>query len=67
MADDRDPPADELLWIGAAATLLGVTVPTLRNWDRTGKLIPIRLPSGERRYRRTDIEAILASDSEAVT
>ena len=59
---DRDSPTDEVIAIGAAAEMLGVTVPTLRNWDRTGKLTPIRLPSGVRRYRRADIEAILASD-----
>ena len=63
---DEDSRTDELLRIGAVATLLGVTVETVRNWDRAGKLNPIRLPSGERRYRRADIEAILASDGEGV-
>lgn len=32
------------------ASLIGVTQQTLRNWDKSGKLIPIRLDSKHRRY-----------------
>lgn len=36
--------------IGKFAEKLGVTIQTLRNWDKEGKLSPIKLDSGHRRY-----------------
>jgi predicted site-specific integrase-resolvase len=36
--------------ISEAAHLLGVSIGTLRNWHRDGKLIPVLLASGHRRY-----------------
>ncbi len=48
-----------LLSIGEAASTLGVSVDTMRRWDAVGKLIPVRLPSGHRRYRREDIDALI--------
>lgn len=36
--------------IGEFANLVGVTQKTLRSWDRSGKLTPIKLESGHRRY-----------------
>ena len=48
------------LQIKQAAALIGVTPTTLRNWERTGKLIPRRHPLNRYRlYRRTELEAIL--------
>ena len=32
--------------IGKAANILGVSIPTLRNWDKTGKLAPSFITSG---------------------
>jgi predicted site-specific integrase-resolvase len=32
------------------ANLLGVSLSTLRNWDREGRLVPLRTPTGKRRY-----------------
>jgi excisionase family DNA binding protein len=44
------------LTITEAANLLGVSVSTLRNWDRQGKLKPRRHPmNGYRMYDRTEI------------
>lgn len=51
---------DKLLTIAEAARLLQVTTTCLRRWDKAGTLVPIRLPSGHRRYRASQIEAILA-------
>jgi DNA-binding transcriptional regulator YiaG len=31
---------------------------TVRRWERTGILVPRRLPSGHRRYRREDVEKL---------
>jgi excisionase family DNA binding protein len=44
------------LTIAEAASLLGVSVSTLRNWDRLGKLTPRRHPiNGYRMYDRAEI------------
>ena len=48
------------LTIKEAANLIGVTPLTLRNWDRSGKLIASRNPINNYRvYRREDIDEIL--------
>jgi MerR family transcriptional regulator, copper efflux regulator len=48
------------LQIKAAATLLGVSVNTLRNWERAGKLVPVRHPmNGYRLYSVDDLERVL--------
>ncbi len=36
--------------IGEAAEALGVSIDTLRRWERTGKLVGERTPGGHRRY-----------------
>ena len=47
----------ELLNIGQAAEILGVSIDTLRRWDESGKLIAIRKEGGTHRYyRKKDIE-----------
>lgn len=40
------------------AELIGTTTTTLRNWDKEGKLKPIRLASGHRRYTEEQLEQI---------
>lgn len=48
------------LSIKQAASVLGVTTLTLRNWDRAGKLRPYRNPINNYRYYRVDqIETFL--------
>lgn len=42
-----------------AARLLGVGVPTLRRWARTGRIGYVRLPSGHHRYLAADVHALL--------
>ncbi len=42
-----------------ASALLGVQPQTLRAWDRSGVLVPVRMPSGQRRYRLSDIDALI--------
>lgn len=39
-----------LLTIGQAAEALGVSVQTLRRWEREGKIAPERTKGGQRRY-----------------
>ncbi|HEY4242067.1 MAG TPA: DEAD/DEAH box helicase family protein [Kofleriaceae bacterium] len=47
----------DFLSVAQAAKYLSVSVPTLRRWDESGKLISVRHPAnGYRFYRRADIE-----------
>lgn len=50
----------ELLSISEVAELLGVSIDTLRRWDKNGKLPAFRPhPGSHRYYRRQDIESFL--------
>ncbi|RKO66653.1 MerR family DNA-binding transcriptional regulator [Desulfofundulus salinus] len=52
------PNSGELLLPREVASMFRVTIRTLGNWERRGFLTPVRLPSGQRRYRRSEIEAV---------
>ena len=54
---DRDTQT-ELISIGEAGRLLGVSADTLRRWDAAGKLTAVRTIGGQRRFRRDEIEAL---------
>ncbi|MCX6715644.1 MAG: MerR family DNA-binding transcriptional regulator [Candidatus Taylorbacteria bacterium] len=50
----------KLITIKEAASMLGVTTLTLRNWDKNGKLIPSRHPLNNYRvYKRADIDNLI--------
>lgn len=56
--------APELLTAEQVGKALGgISKETVYRWARDGKLDCITLPSGLRRFRRTDIDAILAGTS----
>jgi excisionase family DNA binding protein len=60
---DRQP-EEALLSVAQAAALLGVHANTLRNWTEAGRLAAYRInPRGDRRYRRGDVERLLAEGS----
>ncbi len=48
-----------------AAHLLGVSQTTLRRWSDTGQLTCYRSAGGHRRYRRVDVDAVLATQGDA--
>lgn len=48
-----------LLSIGKAANYLGVSVDTLRNWETTGKIQPIRSEGGIRTYNSSQLRTLL--------
>ena len=51
---------NDYLTVKRAAAVLGVSPDTLRNWDRSKKLQPLRHPlNGYRLYRLADLEAFL--------
>ena len=57
--------ADGESWLrlSEAASLLGISLNTLRRWSDAGKLVCYRSPGGHRRYRRNEIEALLSRQS----
>lgn len=48
----------EALAIGEAARALGVTVETLRRWDRGGRVQSFRTPGGQRRFPMSEIDRL---------
>jgi type I restriction enzyme M protein len=50
----------ELLTIGQVSNLFAIHQDTLRNWEKEGILVPLRVGTrGDRKYRPQDIEAIV--------
>lgn len=54
-----DTSGDDLLGVGAAAELLQVSTQTVRRWAESGDLVSIRTPGNQRRFRRSDVLALL--------
>jgi len=58
---DRDSESETLLSVAQAAAVLGVHPNTLRSWTDAGRLPAYRInPRGDRRYRRGEVERLLA-------
>lgn len=51
--------------IGEVAKLLGVTVGTVRRWDKAGRISAVRTPTGHRRFSRDDVLALLSDKASA--
>jgi len=50
----------ELLSIGEVSEIFSIHPDTLRNWEKSGNLVPLRVgPRKDRKYRKQDIEAII--------
>lgn len=52
--------SDEWLTTRRAAELMGVSRDTIARWIRLGQLPAMRLPSGQYRVRRAEIERLMA-------
>lgn len=50
---------DELISIGEAAEMLGVSIATLRRWDESGRFPALESQGGHRRYSKSQIEIYL--------
>lgn len=50
---------EETISISEAASILGVSIDTLRRWDESGKLISLKSEGGHRRYYRSQAELYL--------
>lgn len=56
---------DKLISVGEAAARVGVSVDTIKRWEKAGKLAQAqRTPTGHRRFRRADIERLLTDGVE---
>jgi excisionase family DNA binding protein len=59
VARRREPEPADLITIAEAAKLLGVSVPTLRRWDESGKFPARRHPMNSyRMYARDEVERL---------
>lgn len=53
---------DDYVQIKVASALLGVSMNTMRNWERTGKIATYRHPvNGYRLYKKSDLQDVLAA------
>jgi excisionase family DNA binding protein len=59
------PDPDELLTPGQAARLFGVDPKTVGRWADAGRLAATRTLGGHRRYRRGDLDVLLAEHRSA--
>ena len=50
---------EDYVSIGKAANFLGMSLEGLRKWERDGVLVPERTPTGHRRYRSSDLQALM--------
>lgn len=50
---------NDLLSVSQAAAVAGVSLYTIRRWDNDGRIESVRTPTGHRRFRRRDVEALL--------
>ena len=56
----RTPEAEPLLTPAEVATMFRVDPKTVTRWAKAGKLTSIRTLVGHRRYRETEVRALLA-------
>ena len=61
--NEIDSQDERWLGIDAACKLLGVDQSTLRRWSDNGRVPVFRTPGGHRRYRESDLQAILRGGS----
>ena len=55
-------PEDAKIPIGEAARLIGVSVTTLRRWEREGKVSSSRTLGNQRRYSIEDVAALASGE-----
>lgn len=54
--EDTQSSGADLVPIGEAAKILGVSVGTVRRWEREGKIAAVRTLGGQRRFNRDDLD-----------
>jgi excisionase family DNA binding protein len=56
---------ERLLTPGEVAALFRVDPKTVTRWAASGRITSIRTPGGHRRFRESEVRALLRGDSEA--
>lgn len=51
-----------LLSVGETARRMGVSIDTIRRWERDGKIVGIRTPGNQRRFPITEVQRLLGSE-----
>ncbi len=59
-------PLPEALTPAQAAAALGVSVDTLRRWEKAGRITARRTVGGQRRFPTTEIDRLRTTEIEAV-
>lgn len=62
----RAPQRDRLLTPGEVATLFRVDPKTVTRWAAAGRIGSIRTPGGHRRFRESEVRALLRDGSESL-
>ena len=57
------PPEVVLLTTSEVANLFRVHRNTIHSWIKSGQLSPVDVPGRNKRYRKADVEAILAGEA----
>ena len=57
------PEWEKLLTPAQVAAIFSVDVKTVARWGKEGKLTSVRTPGGHRRYRETEVRALLRGDT----
>ena len=57
---NRDTEVEVLLTPSEVASLFRVDPKTVTRWAKAGKLTPIRTLGGHRRYRKSEVQSLLA-------
>lgn len=60
--DPQDPKGDKLLTPGEVAELFRVDPKTVGRWAKGGAIGAIRTPGGHRRFRASEIKALLTGE-----
>ena len=55
-----------MLSTGQVADRLGMTVRTVYRWEKAGRLHAVRLPTGQRRFSASEVDALLHAKARAV-
>jgi excisionase family DNA binding protein len=63
--DELGPLDERLLKPGEVASLFRVDTKTLRGWANAGKITAVRTRGGHRRYRESEVRALLGKDQGA--
>jgi excisionase family DNA binding protein len=63
----RPPQRDRLLTPGEVASLFRVDPKTVTRWASAGRINSIRTPGGHRRFRESEVRALLRGDGSPIT